>query len=74
MGHIEFLVHQHPQDFVHRATLNPFPAHPVFVPGIAPALVQDIVVDLVELQEVLVDLSLQPFKAPLDGISTLQHI
>ena len=46
LAHVELLIHQHPQILLLRAALNPFPALPVFVLGIAPAQVQDLALGL----------------------------
>ena len=69
-GCVELLVNKHPQVLLLRAALNPFSTRPVFVHGIAPAHVKD----LVELHEVCMSLPLKPVKVPLVGIPSFQHV
>jgi len=38
-GHVELLIHQHPQALLLRAALNPFIPQPVMIPGVAPTQV-----------------------------------
>jgi len=49
LGHLEFLVNQHPQFLLLRAALNPFSAQPVFVLGIALTHVQTLHLTLLNL-------------------------
>jgi len=74
LGHVVLLINQHPQVLVLRAGLNPFTTQPVFVLEAAPTHVQDLALGLVELYEVLTGPSLKPFKVPLDGIPSFQHV
>ncbi|KAK4810558.1 hypothetical protein QYF61_004521 [Mycteria americana] len=73
-GHVELLINQHPQVLLLRAGLNPFPAQPVFVLGIAPTHVQALALGLVELHEVCTGPLLKPVEVPLDGIPSLQCV
>jgi len=74
LGHVELLVNQHPQVLLLRAALNPSSAQPVFVLGVAPTHVQDLVLGLVELYEVHMGPPLKPVQVPLDGIPFLQRV
>jgi len=74
LGHIEFLINQHPQVLLLRADLNPFSAQPVSVLGIAPTHVKGLALGLVEFHEVLTGPPLTPVNVPLDGIPSLQHV
>lgn len=75
LSHTELLMHKHPRVFLHRATVDPFSVQPTLVLGIAPAYVQDLSLGLFEHHEVCTGppLSLQPVKAPLEGIPSFQH-
>jgi len=70
-GHTELLINQHPQVLLLRAALSLFFAQPVFVLGIAPTQLQDLVLGLVILREVCMGPPLKPVKVPLDGIPSL---
>ncbi|KAK4828488.1 hypothetical protein QYF61_026759 [Mycteria americana] len=74
LGHVEFLINQHPQVLLLRAALNPFSAQHVFVLGIVLTHVQDLALGLVELHKVRRGPPLKPVKVPLDGIPSLQRV
>ncbi|KAJ7402836.1 hypothetical protein BTVI_83013 [Pitangus sulphuratus] len=57
-----------------RAALNPLPAQPVLVLGIALTQVQYLALGFVELNEVGTNLPLKLVQVPLDGIPSLQHV
>ncbi|NWW82991.1 F120B protein, partial [Climacteris rufus] len=70
---VKLFIQQHSKALL-RAALNPFSIQPVFVLGIAPTQVQDLVLCLVEFDEVCTHPPLKPVPITLDGISSLQHI
>ena len=74
LAHVEFLINQHPQVFLFRATLNTLINQTVFVLGITQTQVQDLAPGLTELYEVNTGPPLEPLKVPLDGIPSLKHI
>jgi len=54
--------------------LNPCSSQTLFVLGIAWTQTQDLARGLVELHEICMGPPLKPFKVPLDGILSLQHV
>ena len=72
--HVEFLINQYPQVLLLRAALEPPPAQPVLVFGIALTHVQDPALGLVELPAVHAGPPLQPVQVPLNGIPELHLI
>ncbi|NXJ29389.1 F120B protein, partial [Dicrurus megarhynchus] len=63
---VKLLIQPYPKALL-RAALNPFSIQPVFVLGIAPALVRDLVLGPVEIDEVCTGPPLKPVQIPLDG-------
>ncbi|KAJ7404096.1 aminopeptidase O [Willisornis vidua] len=64
MSHVELLI----------TVLNPFPAQPVSMFGIALTQVQEVALGLVEHHDFHSGLPLKPVKVPLDGNPSLQHV
>lgn len=62
-----------PPIFLPRATLDPFSAQPVPVPGIALIQMQDLALGLAGLHEVHTEPPLEPVRVPLGAIPFLQH-
>jgi len=74
LGHVELLINEYRQVLFLRAALNRFIPQPVFVLGIVPTHVQDLVCGYFGLHEVCTGSLLKPVKVPLDDIPSFQCV
>jgi len=74
LGRVQLFTHQYPHVLLSSAALNPFILQPIFMPGVALTLVQDLALRLVELHEVHTGPFLDLVQVPLDGIVSLRRV
>ena len=73
-AHVQLFVHQYPEVFLGRATLNPFIPQTVLILGVALAQVQDPALGHVKPHEVHTGPLLKLVQVPLDGILLLRCV
>lgn len=74
LGHVELLIHKEPQVLFPRAALNPFPAQPLFLLGIALTKVWDLTLGLAEPHGIHIASLLTAVKVLLGGITSSMSV
>ncbi|RMC06606.1 hypothetical protein DUI87_16043 [Hirundo rustica rustica] len=75
LGHVQALIHQHPQVLLLGATLHLFiPTQPVLILGDALTQVWHLVLGLVKSHEIPMGPLLKPVQIPLDGILSFRYV